>query len=165
MSARMSSAIVMVAWGVSVGCAKDEDHPAGPPAPAARPAEPSLVGEWTTSNAPELAESASTMRLLATGELYVSAPLKLLGTVATYKDAAGKERVAPFRGSGTWTREGDRLTTHVSRGNIPDWKSDPSTARIVKLTEGQLVIDRDGEVVTYFRAEHPKGTPEAAKSP
>ena len=152
--ARMTS-VVMVAWAVAAGCAKDEGQPAAPPAPAARPAEPSIVGEWTTSNAPELAESASTMRLLASGELYVSAPLKLLGTVATYKDAAGKERIAPFQGSGTWTREGDRLTIHVSRGNIPDWKSDPSAARIVKLTEGQLVIDHDGEVVTYFRAERP----------
>ncbi len=161
MFARMLSAVAVVAWIVFAGCSKDEGRPPAPPVPK-KPAGPSLVGEWTTSSAPELAESASTMRFLATGELYVSGPLKLLGKTATYKDEAGKERIAPFRGSGTWTREGDRLTTHVSQANVPDWRSDPSTSRIVKLTDGQLVLDSGGEVRNFFRVERPKDAPAPA---
>jgi hypothetical protein len=163
MSIQRLGTMVLLGSAWLVGCSKEEGRPAGPPKPP--PAEPSIFGEWTTSTAPELVNSKTTLTYRATGEFRATGPLRLLGKTITIKGDDGKERIAPFIGSGTWTREGDRITTLVSVTNLQDWKGEPTTSRIVKLTEEQLVLDHDGEVTTYFRSKPTEAPPGAAKSP
>jgi hypothetical protein len=88
-----------------------------PPSAVGTTFEPTLVGEWTTSNAPELWGSATTMRFSESGEYITSSPMTIASRPLTYKDESGKERIAPFQGSGTCKQEGDRLTVRVTQGN------------------------------------------------
>jgi hypothetical protein len=161
MRVTMLQIAVLLAWSMLIGCSKE----ASPPKPPSAPAEPLILGEWTTSNDPSLANMATTLTFRDSGEFRATGPLRLLGTLVEIKGDDGKDRVAPFIGSGTWEREGDRLTARVSTANVAEWKGQPTSSRIVKLTDGQLVLDHEGEVTTYFRAEPTKASPGAAKSP
>jgi hypothetical protein len=94
------------------------------------------------------------MRFNGSGEYFTSGPMTIAGRPLTYKDESGKERIAPFQGSGTWKREGDRLTVHVTQGNTQGFKAEPATFRVISLTEKQLVLEQsDGATLTLFRTE------------
>ena len=113
-----------------------------------------VLGEWTTSNAPELAGSATTMRFSESGEYFELGPMALGGRPVTYKDESGKERLAPFQGSGTWKQEGDKLTVHLTQGNIQGFKAKSFTYRVVSQSERQLVLEGgDGRTTALFRPE------------
>jgi hypothetical protein len=80
--------------------------------------------------------------------------MTVAGKRLTYKDESGKERIAPFQGSGTWKRDGDQLTVHVTQGNTQGFKAEPTTFRVVSLSERQLVLEQGGAtILTLFRVE------------
>jgi len=147
------SRIVCLAGLLLLGCSGGDQNPP-PPSEAGASSGPTLIGEWTTSNAPELAGSATTMRFSESGEYFTSGPMTVAGKPLTYKDESGTERIAPFQGSGTWKRDGDRLTVHVTQGNTQGFKAEPTTFRVVSLSERQLVLEQGGgTILTLFRVE------------
>jgi hypothetical protein len=131
-----------------------------------------LLGEWTTSNAPELAASTTTMRFSESGECFMSGPITNNSTPFTYKDESGKERIAQALGSGTWRQEGDKLTVHLTEAGRQegdkltvltqgDFREVTITFRVVSQSERQLVLERveppleqgDRRTLTLFRPE------------
>jgi hypothetical protein len=147
------SRIICLAGIWLLGCSGGDPKPV-PPGEPGTTSRATLLGEWTTSNAPELAASATTMRFSESGEYFMSGPMSLGGKPVTYKDESGKERLAPFQGSGTWKQEGDKLTVHLTQGTIQGFKAEPDTYRVVSQSERQLVLEQgDGRTLTLFRPE------------
>jgi hypothetical protein len=147
------SRIICLASVWLLGCSGGGPKPL-PPGRPGMVSKATLLGERTTSNAPELAASATTMRFSESGEYFASSPMSLFGKPVTYKDDSGKEQPVPFQGSGTWKQEGDKLTVHLTQGNIQGFKAEPVSCRIVSQTERQLVLEgADGRTTAYFRPE------------
>src|SRR5262249_36878544 len=122
------SRIICLASVWLLGCTGGDPKPLPPGRPGTA-SKATLLGEWTTSNAPELPAWATTMRFSESGKYFASSPMSLFGKPATYKDDSGKERPVPFQGSGTWKQEGDKLTLHLTQGNVQGFKAEPSTCR------------------------------------
>src|SRR5262245_61834535 len=114
---RSRSRIICLAGISLLGCSGGDPKPVPPGGPGTT-SRATLLGEWTTSNAPELAASAIVMRFSESGEYFESGPMALGGRPVTYKDESGKERLAPGHLSGTWKQEGDKLTVHVTQSNV-----------------------------------------------
>jgi hypothetical protein len=114
----------------------------------------SFVGKWTTSTAPEMASSRTTMGFLESGEYQYKTPLILFGKPVTAK-VEGKEVAAELKGSGLWELNGDRLRVRITQTNQPSITfTEPWEYKIISRTDKKLVLEEDGgKLIALFRDE------------
>ena len=149
-------AVVALGYGVlSAGC---QGSPGTPPKPGGsdQPTKSVILGRWTTSTAPEMASSRTTMAFLESGEYQFNSPLLLFGKPVSAK-VEGKEVAARLIASGTWDLEGDRLRVRITQTNQPSAKFDtPWEYQVISSTDKKLVLQHQGgkgELVAMFREE------------
>ena len=147
-------AVVALCYGVlSAGC---QGSPGTPPKPGGsdQPTKSVILGRWTTSTAPEMASSRTTMAFLESGEYQFNSPLLLFGKPVSAK-VEGKEVAARLIASGTWDLEGDRLRVRITQTNQSAVKvEEPWEYKVISNTDKKLVLEKPGgEIVALFRHE------------
>jgi hypothetical protein len=141
---------VVICWSL-VGCAGSTSRPSNGGV-SGNEAKPSLLGKWSSSTSPDLAVSATSMKFLVSGEWQFSGPLLIGGKPATAK-IDGKDQPVPLTASGTWELKDDQLGVSITQTNVPSFKAEPWTYKVVEVTDRKLVLDKEGEKTTLFRIE------------
>jgi len=119
--------------------------------PAEKPLRARIIGKWTTSTAPELQASATTISFLETGEYQSSGLVIVQGQLLTVEKDGKKE---PLRvpASGAWDLEGEEIHVRVTEAGLHG-KFEPFTYRVLSADEKRLVLDKGGERIALFRME------------
>ena len=151
-----SFAPAVVALGYGLLLAGCQSSPSTSPKPGGsdQPTKSVILGRWTTSTAPEMASSRTTMAFLESGEYQFNSPLLLFGKPVSAK-VEGKEVAARLIASGTWDLEGDRLRVRITQTNQSAVKvEEPWEYKVISNTDKKLVLEKpDGEIVALFRQE------------
>jgi hypothetical protein len=92
------------------------------------------------------------MKFLESGEWQFSGPLLIGGQPVTAK-IDGKEQPVPFTASGTWELKDDQLRVSITQANVPSFKAEPWTYKVVEVTASRLVLDKGGEKTILFRVD------------
>src|SRR5262245_48160439 len=141
-----------VALGVPCGCSENSRPTSPAPAPVAEETLRSkIVGRWTTSTAPEMAGSASTISFLESGEYRASGVLMVQGQpVMMEKD--GKKVPVPSTFSGVWDLSGEEIRVRITQANIQG-KFESIVYTIREASAKRLLLDRAGEEIALIRVE------------
>jgi hypothetical protein len=146
--------LAVLGCSLLAGCgptAPTQSPPAAQTGPRETPLRAKVVGKWTSTSAPELRDSATTISFLESGEYQGSGLAKVGGQVLTV-EKDGKKEPLRVTTSGTWDLEGEEIHVRITQSGLQG-NFKPFTYRVQSASEKRLVLDKEGEVIALFRAE------------